>query len=238
MKIINFVIVLVFFFRLTATPAYAGTFSDNFDDGNADGWWLGYSIGQPTLYGNWRVENGELAQDTGLDGVIALVENYQFTNQTVKTDLKLNGPSGGGGITLWFQNNNTLAYVGLSNETLTVAEVENGTWHSTPYFYPFSINENRWVNLKVEVDSSNGEIDVYIDNEYVLTHQLTTSHRMGQTGVIHGNAGGYFDNFMITSNSILDPLGGKDQCKNGGWSLFQYPTFRNQGACVNYLKKV
>ena len=26
----------------------------------------------------------------------------------------------------------------------------------------------------------------------------------------------------------------KDQCKNGGWATFNYPTFKNQGDCVSY----
>lgn len=237
MKIKSIFLVLVFLllFSLSTTASFAGTFSDNFDDGNADGWWLGYSIGQPSLYGNWRVENGTLAQDSGLDGVVALVNDLQITDQTVETDLKLNGPSGGGGVTFWFQNNNTLALVALSNGTLTVGEVEEGTWHSTGYSYPFSVNDNKWVNLKVDANSSTGELNVYVDNVYVLTHFLTTTHRTGQTGVFHGNAGGYFDNFSITSSSITDPLTNKDQCKKDGWKTFSNPAFKNQGACVSYV---
>lgn len=235
MKRLFLVLVFLFLLSLSTTDSYAGTFFDNFDDGNADGWWLGYSIGQPNLYGNWRIENGALVQDTGLDGVVALLEDLQITDQTVETDLKLNGPSGGGGITIWFQNNNTLAFVTLSNGTITVAEVEAGTWHSTGYSYPFSINDNKWVNLKVIANSSTGELNVYVDNIYVLTHVLTTTHRTGQTGVIHGNAGGYFDNFKITSNSIVDPLTNKEQCKNNEWKVFTIPAFKNQGECIKLL---
>jgi hypothetical protein len=223
---------------LSTSSSYAGTFLDDFDDGNADGWWLGYSIGQPHLYGNWRIENQTLAQDSGLDGVVALLENFQLSGQTVETDLKLNGPSGGGGITLWFQDNTTLVFVGLSNGTLTVAEVENGVWHSTGYLYPYSVNENKWVNLKVEANSLSGGLNVYIDNIYIFNHYLTTSHRIGQTGVVHGNAGGYFDNFMISASSIFDVQNGKDQCKKDGWKAFVYPTFKNQGNCIKTATKL
>lgn len=231
-KRVLFILLLlaVIYLNLNVKPVHAATFSDNFDDGNTDGWWLGYSIGQPTLYGNWRIESGALAQDTGLDGVVALLEDYQFNNQTVVTDLKLNGPSGGGGITLWFQDNNTLAYVTLSNGTITVAEVEAGNWHSTSYSYPYSVNDNEWVNLKVEANSSTGGLNVYVNNVYVLTHLLTTTHRTGQSGVIQGNAGGYFDNFSIKWGPT-----NKNECKKDGWKVFTNPIFINQGACINYL---
>lgn len=232
-KRIIIVLVFLFLFSLSASPSFAGTFSDNFNDGNADGWWLGYSIGQPTLYGNWRVENETLVQDSGLDGVVALVEDFQITDQIIETDLNLNGPSGGGGITLWFQNNNTLAMVALSGSTITVAEVEDGTWHSTNYSYP--ISNGSWYNLKVNANSSTGELNVYVDDVYVLTHFLTTIHRTGQTGVFHGNAGGFFDNFMITSDSIIGPPTDKKQCKKDGWRLFNNPTFSKQDKCIKYL---
>ncbi len=51
-----------------------------------------------------------------------------------------------------------------------------------------------------------------------------------------GNAGGYFDNFNITSDSIVDPLTNKTQCKNGGWKVFTNPSFKSQGNCVSYLE--
>lgn len=233
-KLFAFIFSFVLLLGLSTTSSFAGSFTDDFNDGNADGWWLGYSIGQPSLFGNWRVENGTLVQDTGLDGVVALLENFQLTDQIVETDLKLNGPSGGGGITLWYQNNNTLAYVALSNQTITVAETESGNWHSTNYTFAYNINDNNWVNLKVDANSSTGELNVYVDNVYVLTHFPTTTHRTGQTGVIHGNAGGYFDNFMITSDSIIGPPTDKTQCKKDGWHLFNNPTFNTQGSCIKY----
>lgn len=229
-KIIFLVLSFIFLFSVSTSPSFAGTFSDNFNDGNTDGWDLGQTLGPPSNIGNWRVENGMLAQDSGFDGVLALVENLQITDQTIATDLNLNGPSGGGGIAFWFQNKTTLAMAAISGSTITVAEVEEGTWHSTGYSYP--ISNGVWYNLKVTANSSTGEVKVYIDNVYVLTHFLTTTHRTGQTGAFHGNAGGYFDNFLITSSSIVDPLTNKDQCKKDGWKLFTSPAFNNQGACV------
>lgn len=189
-------------FGLTVSPSYAGSFFDNFDDGNADGWWLGYSMAFPSIYGNWRVENGTLVQDTGYDGVIALVENNQFSDQTVEVELKLNGPSGYCGIIIWFQNKNNMVSVGVRNGVIGVSELIDNIGSGTEYQYNFNINENRWVNLKVDASNTSEDLNIYADGVYLFTHHLTTSHRTGQSGVFNGNAGGYFDNFKITSDDI------------------------------------
>lgn len=189
-------------FGLVASPSYAGSFFDNFDDGNTDGWWLGIYNDIPSSYANWRIEDGMFVQDSGYDGSVALVENFQISSQTVETDLKLNGPSGNCGIIVWLQDRYNSVAVGVSNGTIGVSEVEDGIWHVDNYPFDFNINENRWVNLKVEANSTNGNLDIYADGIYLFTHHLTISNRIGQTGVISGNAGGAFDNFEIISNDI------------------------------------
>ncbi len=236
-KAISLVIVLTVLFGFSVTPTYAGSFSDNFNDGNANGWWLGYSLANPANNGNWRVENGELVQDTGFDGVIALLENQQFSDQITTADVKLNDPSGGGGLVFWFQDNNnwTHAIAYPAGGFIELHEHINGVTYGVHYAYPSLVN-NTWYNLKVDANSTNGDIKVYLDNNYLFTYTATASIRTGQTGVINGNAGGYFDNFAITSNSIVDPLVNKAQCKNGGWKVYTNPTFKNQGACVSYLE--
>jgi hypothetical protein len=53
-----------------------------------------------------------------------------------------------------------------------------------------------------------------------------------------GNSGeGFlFDNLRLASGAILiGPPTDKDQCKNGGWKLFNNPSFSNQGACVSFV---
>ena len=57
-KIFFLMSVLVVVLGLAITT-YAGTFFDDFNDGNADGWTY--------INGNWRVENNMLAQYQGGD---------------------------------------------------------------------------------------------------------------------------------------------------------------------------
>ena len=236
MKIIYIIIAIILLLGITTSPVNAATFSDNFDDGNADGWWLGYSLSFPSHNGNWRVENGELVQDTGYDGVIALVENQQFSDQTIETQLKVNGPSGGDGVLMWYKDDNNLVFVGVSGGAVGVSENNEGVW--TGYSYDLtSFTFDTWYNLKVVVDSVNGNLDVYLDNSYLFTYPVSTLNRFGQSGVMNGNAGGYFDNFSITTPPTIEPLSDKDQCKNDGWIIFNNPLFKNQGDCVSFLEK-
>jgi hypothetical protein len=43
--------------------------------------------------------------------------------------------------------------------------------------------------------------------------------------------------FEITATATLvGPPTNKDQCKNGGWALFNNPSFKNQGECVSFVQ--
>lgn len=230
-------ITLVILFGFAVTPTYAGTFSDNFDDGNADGWWLGYSQHTPWVNGNWRIETGELVNDQPGDQFNALVQDIQVASQTAEVSLKTNGPSGYGGIALWYQDDNNWLNILIYPAAQEIWVIEHIDGVNNLSRYPFSpVSDNTWYKLKIEANSSNGELKIYVDDNYILTHQTLTTHRIGKSGVNNGNAGSFFDNFKVTADSIIDPLIGKIQCKNNGWKLFTNPTFKNQGGCISYLE--
>ncbi|KKS35648.1 MAG: hypothetical protein UU98_C0030G0011 [Parcubacteria group bacterium GW2011_GWD2_42_14] len=217
---------------VTGNIAHAGLFSDNFNDGTTDGWWLGYSQHTPWIDGNWRVQNGELVQDEPGDNFIGLVEGILISSQTIQIDIKLNEPSGYGGVTIWFQGSdnwvNILVYPAVG-ETW-VQERINGTDQLFRYSSG-SIQNNNFFTLKADVDSDDGEIDVFLDGVKIFTHHVVSTNRVGQSGLHNGNAGGHFDNFLI-SDSIPKPLNNVNQCKQGGWQKFQ---FKNQGQCIKSL---
>lgn len=176
------------------------SFSDNFDDNNADGWWLGYSHHTPWINGNWRVENGILVQDQAGDDFIALVENIQSSDQTIETQLKLNGPAGYGGVTFWYEDNSRVTiimYPAAGTNGLYITEVSDGVSKSVSF--PYQYLENTWYNLKVNANSASGELKVYIDNTYLFSYTVSTTTRIGQSGINNGNSGGYFDDFILDS---------------------------------------
>ncbi len=186
-----------------ASPDLYFLFADDFNDGNTDGWWLGYSHALPHTYGNWRIENGVLVQDMGGDDFITLVENHIFSDQVLETKFKFNGPAGYGGFTLWFQDYNNLVFINVYPAAggVGVAEWINGVGQSTSY--PFSLTyDDAWHSLKVAADSVNEIIYVYMDGDFLFSHHTTTSQRTGRSGLMNGNGGGYFDDFKLSSEGL------------------------------------
>lgn len=231
-------VALIAIFGLTPSPSYAGSFFDNFDDGNADGWWLGYSQHTPWVNGNWRVEDGMLVQDQAGDQFNALVENLQIQNQTTEAQLKINGPSGYGGITIWYQGDNNWVNVFIypaAQEVWVIEHIDN-TSNLSRYPYTAGAN-NTWYNLRIDVNSANGELATYINGVYLFTHNVNTPYRTGQSGVNNGNAGGYFDNFKITSNDIppiniaidIRPWSKHNLVRSEGYGILSVAIFSTEG---------
>lgn len=189
MKMICLVIALTTFFAVAVAPVYASSFSDNFNDGNTNGWWL--------VNGNWRVENRMLVQDGAGDHHKALVENNQISSQAIRTKLNIGVPSGYGGFVVWYKDSNNWVniFVYPAGEGVFITERKDGI--DTPFKYPIFTSNLVWYDLKVEADSSSGNLKVYIDDTYLFTYTVTTPNRTGLSGLFSGNAGGYFDNFSI-----------------------------------------
>lgn len=237
MKKIYLVVTFVTLYVLLVTPAHAGTFFDNFNDGNTDGW----ISAKPCTYcglGNWRVDNGILIEDNGRDHYKFLVSNYSLSDQSVETKVLFHA-YGYAGITVWYQDENNwvdvLIFPGHSPVSLRVLEYIDG---AGPLYFYYSLvsTDQTWHTMRVDADSLTGKLIIYLDGAYTATHTVTTTKRIGLSGLNSGNAGGSFNDFTLTSDSIVDPLTDKTQCKKGGWKVFTNPTFKNQGACVSYIE--
>jgi hypothetical protein len=42
---------------------------------------------------------------------------------------------------------------------------------------------------------------------------------------------------VLAGLNVAYRVGGKNECKNGGWQTFTRPTFRNQGQCVSFMER-
>jgi hypothetical protein len=131
------------------------------------------------------------------------VENLTTSDQSIEVQLRTNGPSGYGGVTVWYEDASNWVdiYIHPAAGWIAVMEVINDTPNGTSYPYP-SLKDLTWYNLRVDVDSAAGTLAVYVDGTYLFTHTVTTAHRSGLSGLNSGNAGGYFDSFGLTS---MDP---------------------------------
>lgn len=196
-------IIVVSFLLLTST-ALAATIIDDFNDGNTNGWWFGPSHKDPSVYGNWRVENGVLLQDVGGDGFSGLLENLYISNQVVETQLKPVGPAGYDGIIVWYQDVGNYVWVSVYPGAGGLGAIEwiDGVDYGALYPYYLTYNDNLWYKLRVEADSTSGDLVVYLDDVYVFTYHTTTPTRIGRTGIMNGNGLGYFDDFTVYSNDV------------------------------------
>lgn len=60
----------------------------------------------------------------------------------------------------------------------------------------------------------------------------------GSANPANAGKGFYFDNLSLNSGPILVSPTGKDQCKDSGWKIFNNPTFKNQGQCVDFVEHI
>ena len=198
MKKIFLLIGLVALFGLVATPTYAASFSEKFNKAHSNKWDFSYSPYGPGRSGNWRIENKMLIQDEGGDNFIALVKNIQNADQTIETQLNIN-PNSYGGVTVWFKDGANYVSVILypGHGEIWVEENINNTMNL--FRYAGVSGERTWFTLKVITTSTSGKLDIYLNNVYILTHNTITTYRIGNSGLMSGNGGGYFDNFSIVS---------------------------------------
>jgi len=128
----------------STTSTQSVLFFDDFNDGDINGWWIGPSHKVPSDYGNWRVEDGTLIQNSPGDGFNVLLENFQFSNQIVENQIKFIGPSGYGGILIWFQDYSNLIHIMVypGAGEIWVDEFIDGVRNTTSYPYSIDYNEN------------------------------------------------------------------------------------------------
>lgn len=196
-------------------PSQGGTFFDDFDDGNADGWVFPYNSSQTQFPGGvWSVEDGTLVQHTGTDGNNGLVDNLVISDQVIEAQMHTVGYAG---VVLWYQqvDNDWANFVAVFHNYQTgmwVGEMIDGHAYGYSYGGPW-IGSDTWYDLRVEADSATGNLTVDLDGVSLFTHVARTPYRTGLSGVYSGNEHGYFDNFRVTSNDI--PLSVSIDIQNG-----------------------
>lgn len=229
-------LVCIMLFVGVVNDCEASTFADNFNDGNTDGWSAYSPYPGRVDFGNWRIEDGIVKQDTGGDHYKFLVDNNIMSSQSIEAKV-LWHDNGYAGITVWYQDDKNWVDVfypyGIG---FRVMEVIDGNFYYGDY--PTIFSERKWQDLKIDANSITGELAIYLDDEYIATHTVVTPNRTGLSGISSGNAGGSFDDFSLTSKPILvGPPTKLNQCTKKGWKTFNNPSFKNQGACVSYVQK-
>lgn len=191
---------------MIALPTRAGTFKDNFDDGNLDGW------GKILNYGGgiseWKVDNGVLTCSRPFDGSSQLLfGKKEWKDYSIECDTKM---------VQVLSNFHSLALdLRVQNEFNTVwcgiggwggaSNVFIQVWfNDAPLNQPnkaFNLELNRWYHLKAIAKNDNFEF--YVDGELLVSY--SDSHF--STGHVDLDANGclaYFDNVVITGADVPD----------------------------------
>jgi hypothetical protein len=193
---------------LLVVSAQAGTFRDDFEDGNLDGWGEILNYGGGTS--EWKVDNGVLTCRRPFDGSSLLFfGKKEWKNYSVELDSKM------------VQALSAFRSIGLD---LRVQDEFNTVWcaiggwngannvfiqvwfNNNPLNQPnkgFNLELNQWYHLKGIAKDNNFEF--YVDGE--LQVSFSDSHFL--TGRIDLDTNGclaYFDNVVITGDDVPDSL--------------------------------
>ena len=191
------------------------SFSEDFEDGNADGW---------TNYGGyWTVEDCTYKVQSNADAK-SLADDTNFSDLTYEADISI-----GAALTL---NNNAGILFRISNpgagadnyrgyyagiglaDTITGAGItlgkSDGSWTRLA-FEEYTIETGRTYHMKIVAAGSN--IKVYIDNNLVI-NKIDTSFQDGAIGLRNWNVAAAYDNIKI-KNQIGSDATLKDLQVNG-----------------------
>jgi hypothetical protein len=176
-------------FGNSSTPA---PFSDNFDDGNANGW---------TSYGGtWSVSSGQYNVNSD-PGAKSVANGTNFANFTYEADLYVGTGGNNDGIIFRVSNPGTGAdtyqgyYAGLNLSGSVVLGKANNNWTQITQTN-MTVTANTWYHMKVVANGAN--IAVYVTDMATPKINVTdASYSTGLIGVRTYNANAKFDNISV-----------------------------------------
>lgn len=210
---------IFFVFMLVSISTVAGTWKDDFNDGDLEGWSMTKAIWQGPLMpgeGSWSIKDGVVIGGDGVGSTLHSLwvsEGMPWSDYAAEVSIKLPKPLE---IQEW-------AIVGLfimpeegKSSGFNVRNIQ-GSVFTEAFIYmhpatmihistrPFKIEDNRWYRLKLKVveriDHENGIIQCFIDDEMMFQFQ---GYRKGAPGFYTYQCAAMFDDFVVTGLGIPD----------------------------------
>ena len=197
----------------SATPLYfqtgGGVFSENFNDGVADGW--------NEIAGNWNYPGGDQYQVAGVGGGQSVAGCDPWQDYTMQTDIYANNLNFGesAGINLRYQDPAQYYYVTVRNIAAAGPDVfvleigKNNPFQPLVTSPPIAFSNSQWYTIKASIQgSAPAQIDAKIwlqtDPEpggWDLTVN-DNDYPSGKVGALSdGNGNNRFDNVTVTPGS-------------------------------------
>jgi hypothetical protein len=218
---------LLFFVSLNPTVASV-IWSDDFNDGNYDGWTVGV--------GDWRVTDGELesyyvdvqsfpARIWHDSSVVEGTWSFDFTTAVDYSVFEHN---------FLFMGNGTDATVTYDGYGIRVVEdnvmlLKFNDGSTVPLFMATIDDMDSWAHVDITRSSSTGEIYVYVNATSSLAEPdisyVDTDYDYSESFVITHNKEGFrFDNIVVNDEILIDPIILTTSTTTTTNSLFTYPT--------------
>jgi hypothetical protein len=210
-KISFLALVCLAFVFLLAVPSLAGTWRDDFEDGNLDGW---EGLPDPC----WTVEDGECSGEFFADPTFTAIRigDAGWKDYTVKCKMKFVGidkkpPRTGAGISFRNSGMDWARYGFLINPNSdTAVGWEVVTVHSEIPL-PFTLSKDTWYELKIIVEGEHFEF--YIDGKPAGEFE-DNSRPSGKVGLFVRNVHAHFDDLIISGDDVED---------GGSWDAAKHP---------------
>lgn len=197
--------ILFYMILAIVAPVWAGTYTENFDDGNFDGWEIVNTKGGAS---EWKVENGILQCTRNNVWISSLVFGQEeWRNYSIKFDAKMLEKLDPQWHTMGidFRITEELSFVWCSmGDSARWAFIEvwldnNGPLKHSDKKLDFQLD--RWYHLKGVANKGNFEF--YVDDE-LLVSLYDLSLPAGRIGLSAGSCVAQFDNVVIIGDDIPD----------------------------------
>ncbi|MBC8229323.1 DUF1080 domain-containing protein [bacterium] len=198
--------ITILLISLIVTSTWAGTFRDDFNDGDFKGW-------MTPLGGEWSVEDGVVVCKNSDNAVVLSIGEPEWENYTVTFDSKVESHSGmfalGGMIRRDEVEFNEVYYciahtlVGDDRIEAGITVAKRPVEHSIKRNHNFSLKLGKWYNFRVTLKGT--RFDFFLDNELVISTDYN-NYPIPKSGKFsiwnRWTDKVYFDNVVITGDDI------------------------------------
>jgi hypothetical protein len=188
---------------MIVSSTWAGTFVENFDDGNFDGWEI---YGGGIAGAEWRIENGVAIGKAARDWNTGLIFGEDdWRNYSIECDVKMvqkltDLPSVGLGLRTT-DNDVVWCFYSVIWESALIWTWINNNGAKQSDLKAFDLELDRWYRFKAVADED--DFEFYIDGDLMAT---LSDPRLSTGGSYINVAGSvaHFDNVVITGDDVPD----------------------------------
>ena len=190
-------------------PCFAGTWWDDFDDGNYREWKI-YNLDRTAE--KWTVKKGEAVGEIFQPGFMSLLLTGEpkWNNYTVECRAKFVKESKDNvaelGLSLYDggdENERYLFSLYLMWDTVSIKKEHKGKW--TTILFHFDSEMDTWYTLKASV--TGGNLEFYVNEQLFTAEDADEPLESGKIGLVVANAVAHFDDVAISGPGI--PSGGQ-----------------------------